>query len=125
MSKLLSVLFVAMLAGAGIWFYLSRQQPQTERVNLTQLADSVGAKMNLALIARAENAYFAEHGSYASLDELVSSSPLGVRTDHKGYVYSIEINPGGFIATARCQTIAGQTCQSYAADQTMEVHSIQ
>jgi hypothetical protein len=125
MSKLLSVLFVALIAGAGMWFYLTRQQPQTERVNLTQIADSAGAKMDLASIARAETAYFAEHGSYASLDELVSSSPLGVRTERKGYVYSIEINPGGFTAIARCQTIAGQTCQSYAADQTMEVHPME
>ena len=78
--------------------------------------------MDLAGIARAEANYFAQHGSYATLGEL-SSGIFPIRTDRKGYVYSIDLSPSGFTATAHCQPPPGQTCQSYTVDQTLEVRA--
>ena len=78
--------------------------------------------MDLAGIGRAEANYFAQHGSYATLDEL-NSGIFPVRTERKGYVYSIDLSPSGFTATAHCQAVSGQTCQSYTVDQTLEVRA--
>ncbi len=121
MGKMLGVLVVALIAGLGLWLYVKHAQPQEEKVSLVQIADSSGAKMDLAAMGRAEASYFAQHGSYAALDELNSGGVFLVRTGRKGYVYSIELNPTGFVATAHCQPAPGQTCQSYTVDQSLEV----
>jgi len=121
MGKLLGVLIVALISGLGLWLYLKRMQPPEEKASIVQIADSAGAKMDLAAIARAENSYFAQHGSYAPLDQLAAESVFPVRTERKGYVYSIDLIPGGFTATAHCQPVGGQPCQSYTVDQSLEV----
>jgi hypothetical protein len=124
MGKMLGVLVVALIAGLGLWLYLKRMQPPEEKVSIVQIADSAGAKMDLAAIGRAEASYFAQHGSYATLDELASSSVFPVRTERKGYVYSIDLSPSGFTATAHCQSAPGQTCQSFTVDQSLEVRPV-
>ena len=122
MEKMLGVLVVVLVAGFGLWLHLKRAQPVGEKVSIVQIADSAGAKMDLAGIGRAEANYFAQHGSYATLDEL-NSGIFPVRTERKGYVYSIDLSPSGFTATAHCQAVSGQTCQSYTVDQTLEVRA--
>ena len=121
MGKLAGVLIVALISGLGLWLYLKRMQPPEEKTSIVQIADSAGAKMDLAAIGRAETSYFAQHGSYAPLDQLASESVFPVRTERKGYVYSVDLIPGGFTATAHCQPVGGQTCQSYSVDQSLEV----
>ncbi len=63
---------------------------------------------------------------YASLDELTSNGALSAaRTQRAGYTFSVETSASGFSATARCQPASGQTCISFAVDETMIVHAVQ
>ena len=58
--------------------------------------------MDLMAIAQAERIYFAQNGSYAGLDQLVSSGAMNMtRGGRDGYTYSIETSGAGFTVTAR------------------------
>lgn len=70
--------------------------------------------------------YHAEHGSYASLDDLYSSGALSARkTGRDGYTYSVETSAGGFTATAKCDSSSASPCSDFAVDQSMQVHAVQ
>jgi hypothetical protein len=57
--------------------------------------------MDLNAIAQAQRLYFAQNGSYASLDQLVSSGTMNIAAGGRdGYAYSIETSPRGFVVTA-------------------------
>ena len=87
---------------------------------------TVGVENDLLAIAQAERMYQAEHGSYASLEELNSSGALtSQKTGRPGYTYSVDVSAGGFTAKATCDTSAGTSCANFAVDQTMQVHQIQ
>ncbi len=79
-------------------------------------------KNDLIGIAQAERAYQAEHGSYASLDDLISSGGLTMKkTARDGYTYDVETSASGFRAVAHCPAATSPGCQNYSVDQTMEV----
>lgn len=60
----------------------------------TQTIDIVGVKGDLLSIAQAERIYQTQHGSYASLDDLVSSGALSMRKDGRdGYIPTAWIPP--------------------------------
>jgi hypothetical protein len=123
MRTLIAVLVVALIAVVAIRLYFSRGQaggPDSTRV--PPITD-VGVKTDLLQIAQAERTYWAAHGSYASLDELMSSGELGAaKRGRENYTYSVETKVGGFTVLARCQDPKGQACPGYSVDQTMEVH---
>ena len=86
---------------------------------------ATGVKNDLIAIAQAERAYFAEHGSYASLSELTSSGSMTMtRTSRDGYSYSVDTQAGGFTATARYSGPISPPPTSFQIDQSMEVHAI-
>jgi len=86
-----------------------------------QTIDAVGVKNDLLAIAQAERNFQAQHGTVASLDELVSSGEMAMKKSGRGgYTYDVEPAADGFRVTARCQA-AG--CTNYVADQTMEVRA--
>lgn len=124
-SGLIGLLISVLIVGFATWFYLTRSTPAGPHSNPVQAIDTIGAQSSLLTIAQAERSYFAEHGSYASLDELTSSGALpAARTQRVGYTFSVETSASGFTATARCESVPGQSCTSFAVDETVNVHAV-
>ena len=86
---------------------------------------ATGVKNDLIAIAQAERAWFAEHGSYASLSDLTSSGAMTMtRTGRDGYTYSVDTQAGGFTVTARSSGPLTPPPSSFMIDQSMEVRAI-
>jgi hypothetical protein len=117
----------ALLVGAVVGLYVYRtsltQSQAAGAGTPAQTITIVGVKNDLVSIAQSERAYQAEHGSVASLDELVSSGEMSMKKSGRdGYTYEVEPSGEGFRVIARCSAaIAG--CTNYAVDQTMEVRA--
>jgi hypothetical protein len=125
MKSLAGLLIVALLAALVYKYYFSSLQSAGSGTP-AQTIDIVGVKNDLLGIAQAERAYQAEHGSYASLDELVSSNALTMkRSGRAGYTYSVETGDQTFRAVAHCPTATFPGCSNFAVDQSMEVHATQ
>ena len=88
----------------------------------TRTVDVVGVKNDLLAIAQAERTYQAQHGSYASMDELVSSGAMALsKPGREGYTYNVETSGNSFHVVARCAAAASSGCTNYAVDDTMQV----
>jgi glycine cleavage system protein P-like pyridoxal-binding family len=127
MKGLIGLLAVALIGAAIYWMALTKTQSATGTSGTpAQAISTVGVQNDLLSIAQAERLYQAEHGSYASLDELNSSGALTVqKTGRDGYTYSVETSAGGFTATAKCDSSAAASCTNFAVDQTMQFHATQ
>ena len=123
MKSMIGLLVVALIAGLIYKFYFTRMQSSgMGAATPAQTIDVVGVKNDLIGIAQAERAYQAEHGSYASFDDLISSGGLTMKkTARDGYTYDVETSPSAFRAVAHCPAATSPGCQNYAVDQTMEV----
>ena len=120
---ILGLLVVALIAGLTYKYYF-QQGRSTGVTTPRQTIDEVGVKNDLVAIGQAERLYQAEHGSYASLDDLVSSGAMSMKkTGRGGYTYDTETSADGFRITAHCPTDTYPGCTNYAIDQTMEVQS--
>jgi len=118
-GSLVGLLVAAAIAMLIYKYYLSPAQSPGVATPV-QTIDAVGVQNDLLGIAQAERAYQAEHGKYASLEELTSSGAMGMRkTSRAGYTYEVEASDDSFRVTARCGGVQG--CQNYAVDQTMMV----
>ncbi len=85
MKSLAGLLVVALIAGIAYKYYFSKMESEGTGTP-AQTIDVAGVKNDLIGIAQAERAYLAEHGSYASLDDLVSSGELTMkRSSRNGY----------------------------------------
>jgi len=126
MGRVIGLLVVALIAVLMYKLYFSKLQSSgTGAGTPTQTIDVVGVKNDLLGIAQAERAYQAEHGSYASLDELTSSGALTMkRTSRDGYTYDVETLASTFRAVAHCPATTNPGCTSWAIDQTMEVQPV-
>jgi hypothetical protein len=125
MKSLAGLLIVALLAALVYKYYFSSLQSAGTGTP-AQTIDIVGVKNDLIGIAQAERAHQAQHGSYASLDELMSSGELTMRqTSRAGYTYSVETSDQTFRAIAHCPTATFPGCSNYAVDQSMEVQATQ
>ena len=70
-------LVLALAIAFGLYLlYLKRIQPAGKGSVATQAISITGVQNDMLAIAQAERAYFAQHGSYASLAELTSSGAL-------------------------------------------------
>lgn len=123
MKSMIGLLVVALVAGLIYKFYFTKMQSSgMGAATPAQTIDVVGVKNDLIGIAQAERAYQAEHGSYASFDDLISSGGLTMKkTARDGYTYDVETSASGFRAVAHCPTATSPGCQNYSVDQTMEV----
>lgn len=123
MKSMIGLLVVALIAGLIYKFYFTRMQNSgMGSATPAQTIDVVGVKNDLIGIAQAERAYQAEHGSYASLDDLISSGGLTMKkAGRNGYTYDVETSASGFRAVAHCPAATSPGCQNYSVDQTMEV----
>jgi hypothetical protein len=97
----LVALVVVLLIGMGVYSrYLKTAAPGPGQI-ATQAISTTGVQMDLNAIAQAQRMYFAQNGSYASLDQLVSSGTMNFNSAGRdGYSYSVEAFPGGFRVTA-------------------------
>lgn len=126
--------FLSLLVTLGIsmgvyYMYLKQATPAGGAV-ATQAISTVGVEMDLNAIAQAERGYMAQNGSYATLDQLVSSGDLTMtRTGRDGYTYTVDASGTSFTATAKWapQTSAQETLHypTFAVDQTYQVHQVQ
>ncbi len=85
--------------------------------------DVVGVKNDLVAIAQAERIYLANHGAYASLDQLQQDGNLAFSgTNRRGYNYSAEVVGGQhFKITANPADPAKKGWPTLAIDETMQV----
>lgn len=124
MSRVLGLLVVALIALLAYKFYLGKAVSPGMSTPMATI-DVVGVKNDLLAIAQAERAYQAEHGNYASLEDLTSSGALTMkRSSRDGYTYDVETSTAGFRAIAHCPSAQGQPCTSFAVDQSMQVQTI-
>jgi hypothetical protein len=123
MRGVTGLLIVALFAGVFYKYYWSNLQ-STGASTPAEILDVVGVKNDLLGIAQAERAYSAEHGTYASLDELISSDALIMNsTSHNGYTFSAETGDQTFRAIAHCPEETNPGCTSLMIDESMEVQA--
>src|SRR5271168_4827663 len=123
MRGLAGLLVVALFAGVLYKYYFANLQVAGSATP-ADVIDIVGVKNDLLGIAMAERAYSAEHGTYASLDELISSDQLIMKsTTHNGYTYSVDTGNQTFRAIAHCPEETNPGCTSLMVDETMEVQA--
>jgi hypothetical protein len=124
-KSLAGLLVVALIAGIAYKYYFSKMESEGTGTP-AQTIDIAGVKNDLIGVAQAERAYLAEHGSYASLDELVSSGELTMkRSSRDGYTYSVETADQTFRVVAHCPTATSPGCKNLSVDQSMEVQTTQ
>ena len=121
LGNLIGLLVVALIAGVIYKSYFRGLQA-TGSSTPVQTINIVGVKNDLIGIAQAERAYQAEHGSYASLNDLTSSGVLTMKSGGRdGYLYDVDFSAQTFRAIAHCPTATQPGCQNWSVDQTMEV----
>jgi hypothetical protein len=119
LGSLVGLLVVAAIVMVVYKYYLSPAQSPGVATPVRTI-DAVGVQNDLLGIAQAERAFQAEHGKYASMDELTSSGAMEMKKAVRaGYTYEVDASEDSFVATARCGSVQG--CQNYAVDQTMMV----
>ncbi len=131
---MVSLLAVALIALGGYSFYLKNATPVAGEGQIaTQAISTTGVEMDLNAIAQAERMYFAQNGSYASLDQLVSGGTMNISAGGRdGYTYSVETSPRGFVVTAThpdipAGVIEGSQAIHYPAlsiDESMQIRRI-
>jgi hypothetical protein len=123
MRSVLGLLVVAAIVLLSYKFYFSEMRTAGAGANPVQTVDLVGVKNDLIAIGQAERMYQAQHGSYASLDDLVSSGMMTIRKGRDGYTYSVDASADSFEVTAHCSGTP-QTCVDYSMDQSMQPHPV-
>jgi hypothetical protein len=127
LTGLMSLVLTAGIALGVYYFYLKQAAPAPGQL-ATQAISTTGVEMDLTAIAQAERMYMAQNGSYADLDQLLSSGTMNLaRTSRDGYTYTVDTSPAGFTVTARHEDVpapSGVTPPHYpiiSIDQTMQV----
>lgn len=127
MRSLIGIVLAAGIALGAYYFYLKQAAPAPGQV-ATQAISTTGVEMDLTAIAQAERMYQAQNGSYATLDQLLSSGTMNLaRTSRDGYTYTVDTSPTGFTITASHPEVpapSGVTPPHYpviSIDQTMQI----
>lgn len=121
MRALISLVIILAVAFAVYYGYVKRVQSPGSTVP-TQAVSLTGVQNDLLAIAQAERMYFAEHASYASLNELVSSGTLSTTQNGRdGYTYSVDTSANAFVVTARYSGSSDGQYPTLRVDQTMEI----
>lgn len=122
-GNILGLLVVALIALLVYKFYfVSSTSPGASLSKPMQTIDIVGVKNDLLSIGQAERVYMAQHGSYASLDELTSSGALTMaKTGRDGYTYEVQTTSSDFQAIAHCPAATQPGCKDYVVNSSLEV----
>lgn len=125
LGTVISLLVVALIVGFVYKLYFSQQSADAGVATPARTIDIVGVKNDLIAIGQSERIYQAQHGSYASLDELASSGSMAMsKSGRDGYTYDAETSADSFRVVAHCPTATSPGCSNYAIDQTMEVQTV-
>jgi hypothetical protein len=121
--------FLSLVLGLGVGMYFYSRQVQSSSVpagaNTPQATiNMTGVRTDLMSIAGAERRYFAGEGTYASLDELISTNYITVARRRPPYTYTVEIGSGGFrvVATRSGDDTSG-TPARISVDENMELET--
>jgi hypothetical protein len=121
-GNILGLLVVALIALLVYKFYFASSQAPGGAATPMQTIDIVGVKGDLLSIAQAERAYMAEHGSYATMDQLTSSGALTMtKSNRDGYTYEVQVYEADFHVIAHCPTSTQPGCKDYVVGPSMEV----
>jgi len=102
----------------GVYIYslqVKTLTPGAGSGNPEEVVTVTGVKNDLIGIATAERGYLASQGKYASLDELISGNYVSIKSERPPYVYDVEVNSGGFRATAT-RTTKGAPAQLWITE---------
>jgi hypothetical protein len=121
-GNILGLLVVALIALLVYKFYFTSSQTTGGGATPMQTIDIVGVKGDLLSIAQAERAYMAEHGAYATMEQLTSSGALTMtKSNRDGYTYDVQVYEADFHVTAHCPTSTQPGCKDYVVGPSMEV----
>jgi competence protein ComGC len=122
--KSLAGILVVLVVSLLVYKYYFGKAESDGTATPAQTINIVGVKNDLIAIAQAERAYQAEHGSYASLDDLTSGGAVTFeKRGRQGYTYEIQNPAGGFRVVAHCPAATNPGCNDYFIDQSMEVQT--
>jgi hypothetical protein len=123
LGSMIGLLIVALIAGLAYKFYFTQSSTGALRTP-TQTIDTIGVQNDLVAIGQAERIYQAQHSSYGSLDDLVSSGAMALKkTGRDGYSYEVESSTDTFRVTATCPAATTPGCTNYSIDQNMTVQA--
>jgi hypothetical protein len=124
LGSLAGLLIVVLIAAFTYKFYFAKSPAVSGAQTPTQTIDVVGVKSDLLGIAQAERLYQAQHGTYASVDDLVSSGAMSVRKSGRdGYTYDVDASADSFQAVAHCPADTHPGCTNYTIDQSMTIQA--
>lgn len=123
-----SLLVTAVIA-LGIYYYFLKTAAPTPGTVATQAITTTGVQMDLVAIAQAERVYYAQTGSYGTIEQLTTGGAMNLsRTERDGYTYSVDPSSNGFVATASHPAVASPDPNvppphypTLTIDQTMQV----
>ena len=124
MLRVLGFLGTIVTMAIGVYIYslqVKTLTPGAGSGNPEEVVTVTGVKNDLIGIATAERGYLASQGKYASLDELISGNYVSIKSERPPYVYDVEVNSGGFRATAT-RTTKGAPAQLWITE-TMQVEA--
>lgn len=125
LGTVLGLLVVVLIAGLTYKFYFQKSVSVDGAATPAQTIDVVGVKNDLLGIAQAERVYQAQHDSYGSMDDLVSSGALSIRKSGRdGYTYEVSASTDTFQVAAHCPAETNPGCSSYSIDQTMQIQPV-
>jgi hypothetical protein len=122
---------VSLAIGLGVYYmYMKQATPAGPATVVTQIISTTGVEMDLTTIGHAERSYFAQNGSYGTLEQMTTSGDLTMtRTGRDGYTYTVDVSSSGFTATAKWSPSTAQQqalhYPTFTVDQTYEVHQLQ
>ncbi len=121
MRALGCLLVLVLTAAIGLFIYRSALTESAAPPE--QQIDTVGVRLDLQAIARAEKVYAATHGRYGTLDELFSERAIPFRGESRhGYSYTAQVEGDQhFRITARPIDPAKAGWPTLAVDETMQV----
>ena len=118
MLRVLGFLGTIVTMAIGVYIYslqVKTLTPGAGSGNPEEVVTVTGVKNDLIGIATAERGYLASQGKYASLDELISGNYVSIKSERPPYVYDVEVNSGGFRATAT-RTTKGAPAQLWITE---------
>ena len=124
--KIILSLLVSLGIAAGMYVIVIRETTKTLGGSPATATATVTVQMQLTNLAQAERMYFVQNNAYATLEQLSASGNFTLpNSDPNGYVYSVDVTPGGFTATAQHAPGAAQSAANFpvfSIDQTMSMH---
>jgi hypothetical protein len=124
LGSLVGLLVVALIATSIYKYYFTESPSGSAARAPTQTIDTIGVKNDLVAIGQAERIYQAQHSSYGSLDDLVSSGAMSLeKSGRDGYTYDAQFSTESFRVTATCPSATSPGCTNYSIDQNMELQA--